>query len=1127
MTSPPSNTDIRRWLDDGEFETMFNQLGWDRPAPSEEPIVTDDGTITAELVGIKRGVGAWRVTGAANKPDGIAIARKVRERTRFRLLVCEMADDTQLWLWPDLARSGSGERFIDYEYTPHTQNDHLIQRLQQVEFALEEESDITAPVVIGRLRSAFDKQKLTNSFFKEYKKHQRNLAEAIRGLKGDSDQHWYSSILLNRLMFIYFIQQKGFLNSDRHYLRSLLERSKNEKGKNKFFREVLLPLFHVGLGAPAADTDDKAIRGFLGTIPYVNGDVFSQHELERNNRKLDISDDALQEVLAFLDRYRWHLDERPTGEVNEIRPDVLGFIFEQYVNQKESGAYYTPEDVTHYMSSVTVLPALLDRLATEDVVNERLRELLSEDPGRYIWPAMSHGYYDPDQPSERLQYPEHVRVGLDDITNRSRWSEAATPALGHPRESWREVVHRHRRYEEVREILSTGQLTDELMPVCFSDETPPQSSDNASTPVGRPFIVNDLISLNLDVPTLVDDYLGSLDLDQLQHAWDTLTSLTVLDPTGGSGAFLLAALELLADCYVAIYERALDELHLLRAEGNTPTPPEFIAGADTYANARYFILKGAMLKNLYSLDIMREAGEIARLRMYLKLAAQVDNANDLEPLPDLEFNIRTGNLLVGIASQRDFDKRFSGALFSLQQNSALSRELRKLQNAQAKWRALELKARNPESDSSQYQRERGQLVEARKHLQNTQATATTILNRINWAAREGRDIPKLTTPAVREWVETHQPFHWMCQFPHVFADDGFDVIIGNPPYVKANTIQDYSWHGYRTEDAPDIYAVCLERAIRLLMPSGRISMILPHSISFSQRQTAIRSVCYDNLATIWTSTYDKRPSSLFYGVQVRSSILLGNADLRSAVASTQLYTSMCQRWEASSRLGLFERVHYSRQVPLNDLSQWLRVVHPGHVAALMTIRSRLNSRTIARYTTHSPTDFRLGFKQVAYDWLQVFVDNPPTFDLDGEPRKPAKIGDVHFRTSWSRDLGYLLLSGTWGFSWWMTSGDSFNYTKSVLESTPADLDTVHESSTYERLLDLASHLKRISRNHLAYQTNAGLVVGRYDMGEPEIQEVVRESDDIFARAWGLEAELEELRHAEARHLAPIVPDDER
>ena len=98
-------------------------------------------------------------------------------------------------------------------------------------------------------------------------------------------------------------------------------------------------------------------KSSLGQIPYLNGGIFDVHELEGRivtARAFEFRMQAFEQVFDFFDRYQWHLDERPLRADNEINPDVLGYIFEKYINQKQMGAYYTKEDITGYISKNTV-----------------------------------------------------------------------------------------------------------------------------------------------------------------------------------------------------------------------------------------------------------------------------------------------------------------------------------------------------------------------------------------------------------------------------------------------------------------------------------------------------------------------------------------------------------------------------------------------------------------------------------------------------------------------------------------------------------------------------------------------------------------------------------------------------
>ena len=108
-------------------------------------------------------------------------------------------------------------------------------------------------------------------------------------------------------------------------------------------------------------------------MPYLNGGLFTKHQIEEKfGNDIEISDAAFEKLFAFFNDWEWQLDTRPLKkDGREINPDVLGYIFEKYINniqpgeQKSKGAYYTKEDITEYIGRNTIVPFLLDR-ARED-----------------------------------------------------------------------------------------------------------------------------------------------------------------------------------------------------------------------------------------------------------------------------------------------------------------------------------------------------------------------------------------------------------------------------------------------------------------------------------------------------------------------------------------------------------------------------------------------------------------------------------------------------------------------------------------------------------------------------------------------------------------------------------------
>src|SRR5260370_32141882 len=117
--------------------------------------------------------------------------------------------------------------------------------------------------------------------------------------------------------------------------------------------------------------------------------------LERANPEITIPDEAFEQLFAFLDEFDWYLDDRPLRSDREINPDVLGYIFEKYINQKQMGAYYTKEDITEYIGKSTILPLLLDATEQKCLIAFRpdghVWSLLRENPDAYIYDSVKKG----------------------------------------------------------------------------------------------------------------------------------------------------------------------------------------------------------------------------------------------------------------------------------------------------------------------------------------------------------------------------------------------------------------------------------------------------------------------------------------------------------------------------------------------------------------------------------------------------------------------------------------------------------------------------------------------------------------------------------------------------------------
>lgn len=248
----------------------------------------------------------------------------------------------------------------------------------------------------------------------------------IRGDIGEAERDLYGSLVLNRLIFLSFLQAEGFLDGDPHYLVKRLQMMQCLHGPDAFYQHFLLPLFHQGLNTPVLSSK---LVDLFGCVPYVHSSLFQAHTIEHICPELIIPDDAFSYLFAFFDSYQWELHTKTTEDYHILHPAILGTIFEQYVNQQQMGAYYTKEDITRYISQNVILPAFFDRVMQVSPMRQQSQIwcLLQEDPDRYIYDAVKCELYLPGETLQeydaRRNYYTALRrkiaageiIGIDDL----------------------------------------------------------------------------------------------------------------------------------------------------------------------------------------------------------------------------------------------------------------------------------------------------------------------------------------------------------------------------------------------------------------------------------------------------------------------------------------------------------------------------------------------------------------------------------------------------------------------------------------------------------------------------------------------------------------------------------------
>ena len=521
------------------------------------------------------------------------------------------------------------------------------------------------------------------------------------------------------------------------------------------------------------------------------------------------------------------------------------------------GAYYTKEDITGYIAQNTVIPFLFDT-ARKGCANAFRPEgavwrMLRDDPDVYIYAAMRRGNAAPN----RLELPPDIATGLTDVSLRTGWNRPVLAEFAHaalPTETWREFIARRRRYDDVRSRIAAGEIHE----------------------------VNDLITLNLDIRQLALDAIqiaGAEDL--VESLYKAIESVTILDPTCGSGAFLFAALELLQPLYQACLIRMQEFVDEAKAEATSKGKElhfnrfahfrKTLEAASKHVNIDYFILKTIVVQNLYGVDIMEEATDICKLRLFLKLVAQLDSKqkDKIEPLPDIDFNIRAGNTLVGYARYDDVKKAAGGNLFDAEE--AMARIDDRLQTIDAA--AAQFRRQQTELGGSVSAQDKQALSTLYKDLE---AELDDFLAAECGIRRNG----------LSRWKRETRPFHWFCDFHAILKTGGFDIIIGNPPYVtEPSEDVPYKIIGFQTKPCGDLYAYVTEQALRITRATGYIGLIVPVSLASTEGFSTLRKAVFEKSEVAWITNFAERPAKLFTGVEKRLTIAIMKRQMRSTITS--------------------------------------------------------------------------------------------------------------------------------------------------------------------------------------------------------------------------------------------------
>lgn len=622
---------IRTNLSDFNFKKLFiESLGWNNPDQEEGSVKVNDENISYKMISELSGVFVLEFD--TFNVDKKLLHKKIKEKYYKHICIFRKENACS---WSYLSKDNEVR---NHDYFTGQNEDLFISKLAYLRFGIEDEPKILD--VAEKLEKAFDNGPVTKDFFNDFRENIFDFQKYISGITNKEDKKWYASAILNRLMFIWFLQKKGFLdNHDYNYLENKLQKNQDE-GKN-YYSGFLQILFFEGFSKKPRDRSEKA-KEQLGDIKYLNGGLFSQHQIEEKyGTKIKIKNIAFEKTFKIFNKYDWHKQDNK-GNNSQISPDVLGYIFEKYINEmqrKSMGAYYTKDQITSYLSKSTIQKSILNKINKE----------------------------------------------------------------GYGFQSTEEVLHK--------------------------------------------------LDSNLCKLLLTNDK-------------SILNTLTVLDPAVGSGAFLVSAMKELINMYSPIIKK----IETLVDEGlvDRDLKKWYQNFKKEYKSTPYGIKRKIILNNLYGVDLMKEATEVCKLRLFLSLVSAAEDKEELEPLPNIDFNIMHGNSLVGFLKHNDEQQLdFAGVSYSQKME---------------KYNKLVLKYKHNKMSFNDMRELRKKISEFSQ--ENEDAFSEVIKKKCNSEGLKHKDLDGRERSIFLEDIKSLTPFHWDFSFNKDIKRGGFDIILTNPPWDK-------------------------------------------------------------------------------------------------------------------------------------------------------------------------------------------------------------------------------------------------------------------------------------------------------------------------------------------------------
>lgn len=437
---------------------------------------------------------------------------------------------------------------------------------------------------ISRIREAFGVERVTRSFFNEY----RQLFLELRDIIQESLDHdarvrkefksigisaqVYAKRMLGQIVFLYFLQKKGWLGvrcgqkwgAGSHAFLKELFSANQEKD---LFNDFLNPLFYDAL-ATDRKADDHFFALFGCRIPFLNGGLFEPlHGYDWRALRLCVPNSFFARLFEVFDRFNFTVrEDEPLESEVAVDPEMLGKVFEGLLDVEErrgKGIFYTPPHIVHYMCRESLVQ-YLDRALNCAPVYEADRDTL---------PGIAQKNADLTLPGVKTREKNILRWQREELA---------------PIADIQAFVRQDEALEE-----NGGERKNRRKAAGYSAE------------------------LSAELPESIKKHASRID--------EALANVKICDPAIGSGAFAVGMMHEIVRARMALRDACHE------------------AGLKNYT--AYELKRNTIANSLYGVDIDPSVVDVAKLRLWLSLVVDENDYDQIKPLPNLDYKIMAGNSL--------------------------------------------------------------------------------------------------------------------------------------------------------------------------------------------------------------------------------------------------------------------------------------------------------------------------------------------------------------------------------------------------------------------------------------------------------------------------------------------------